>query len=443
MNLGTAATIVGQRLGVNTSSASTNDGAAVRSFLTTWHNTLWRSYLWKDSILEFVMPFTSEFPYSPLNNYMPSKNRIIYPPIMGQILGLRFKCRALNVQRPMFYYRANYGAFFQSGYVADFELLSAAVWEFDTAQTLYVVDSNATDANQDVTLDELQADGATIVRSSIPLSVNGTTAGTTDRVDTFLKPQTQSSASLSYQTGTATGTNLVPAGATYTFAGYNMLPYLVAGQTYTITWGANDELFTYGNTGTGFTILNPAQTGPTATFTLPAGSDTAKLAGPPNEAVTAQITQTLPTLSPVITISASQTEAPKSQRVQLIGSLSSQQQSETLYTLGKRVVPTYVSDSDIPGVSGFTEILIPLAYYNFRQRDEQGGGSDALSALAEAVGPKYLSDGIPGGLLRALIRQETEQAAYNCRVIPSHGFGGLDYRYPISDKSDPYCGWDL
>lgn len=339
MNLGQAAQIVGMRLGTNTSSASTNDGAAVRAFLTTWHNTLWRAYLWKDSICEFVTTLNNGS-----GNYLPSKSRMVLPPIIDKVLGVRFNYRALDIQRPMLYYRANYGAFFCAGYAAEYELLSACVWEYDTVQNLALQNANNTDNNQVVTLDELASDEVTVVRNTYPLLNTGVNIMATDRIDNFIKPATQGTVSLG--------------------------------------------------------IANP--------------------------------------FAATITLNATQTSAPKSQRIQFVGTPSQRQQSETLRILGKRTIPTYVSDSDVPGVAGFTEILIALAYYDFKKRDEQGGSTDATASLVEAVGPNYLTQGIPGGLLKGLIREEVEQAASNTRIVPSHGFGGFEYDYPVESKSDPY-----
>jgi hypothetical protein len=113
------------------------------------------------------------------------------------------------------------------------------------------------------------------------------------------------------------------------------------------------------------------------------------------------------------------------------------QQNEHLHVLGKRTVPPYTADTDIPGIAGFTPILFLLAYYDYKNRDDQGGSNDALSALNEAVGPDWIKSGTPGGLLGSLVREEVIQAAYNTRIIPADGFGEHD-DYRLQNKCDPY-----
>ena len=86
MNLVQLATAVGQRLGVDTSSAATRDGAAVRSFLTIRHDQLYRAFLWRDSVCEFITAMNN--PYTPTSNYMPTKGHVILPPIIQHVLGV-------------------------------------------------------------------------------------------------------------------------------------------------------------------------------------------------------------------------------------------------------------------------------------------------------------------------------------------------------------------
>lgn len=438
MNLGQLATAVGQRLGSNTSSESTKDGAAVRSFLTIRHDQLYRAYLWKDSIVEFETPANPNTVYVPTAHYMPTKSRVILPPIIANVLGARLGWRSLNVQRPMFFYRADYARFFKMGYTAEFALLSACVWEFDTVQSLGLINSNVADNGQIVTIDELASDEVTVTRNQYALN-SGLQIMSTDRIDNFIKPATQGTASIAtwnYQ-------NLIPAGAVYDNGSdeYDVSEIVVQGQTYLIVWGPNDTYFQYGPNNGQYTQINNPGVGQQSIFTYAPGYSFAVfgIGQSQNTPVTAQLGINPSTSgTSIIALSASQTDAPKSQRIQLIGKPRTPvQQDDNLHVLGKRTVPPYVADSDVPGVAGLTGILFAFAYYDFKQRDEAGGSSDALTALNEAVGPLFLKQGIAGGFLGKLIEEEVVQAASNTRIIPADGFGGeCGYHFP--DKCNPY-----
>lgn len=188
MNIGQIATAVGQRLGVATGDGTTRDGAAVRSSLQMRHDQLYRSFLWRDSLIEMEIAINS--PYAPNSNYMPTKGRVILPSIFQHVVGARMGWRSLDIQRAMLYYRADYGRFMSSGYAAEFVILSSAVWEFDTPQNLTLQAANAADNNSVLTLDELQTDGVSLVRSAFPVTTAGIAAGTTDRIDTLLNAAT-------------------------------------------------------------------------------------------------------------------------------------------------------------------------------------------------------------------------------------------------------------
>jgi hypothetical protein len=107
--------------------------------------------------------------------------------------------------------------------------------------------------------------------------------------------------------------------------------------------------------------------------------------------------------------------------------------------LGKRNTPSFTADTDTPAINGLDGILVALAYYDFKQRDEAGGTSDALSAVTEAVGNRFFTEGVPGGFLGKLIEEEVVQAAYNTRIVPETGFGGDEYfDQPYGSKFTPY-----
>jgi len=441
-NLGQLATIVGQRLGVDTSLIGTRDGAAVRAFLSMRHDQLYRAYLWKDSVIEMaVNPAT---PYTPTSNYMPTKGRVILPPIFQHVLGARMGCYSLDVQRPMFFYRANYARFFNSGWSAEFVLMSSCVWEFDTVQTLSVDIDNQADSAQVAIIDTVDSNEVSITRQNLPLNFAYPPTFSTDRIDNFIKPQTQGSVAI--QNFTAL-TNLIPAGVIYNPNGSTspgiFLGVLHNATQYIIVFGENDTLLHNIADGNPETITGPGA----FIFTTGAATSSVTLGGTALAPVTAAIyayTPQFAAASGIITLGANDLSAPKSQRLQLVGKpISPQQLNTNIHILGKRNTPPFIADSDVVGVNGFEGILIALAYYDFKQRDESGGTPDAITALTEAVGPSFLTSGKPGGFLGKLVEEETIQEAYNTRIIPDHGFGGCGYYDQPWDKAFPYSsgGW--
>ncbi len=436
MNLGALATAVGQRLGVDTSQASTRDGAAVRSSLTLRHDQLYRAFLWKDAIIEWVLPVSNA--YAPTSNYMPTKGRVICPSIFQLVLGVRFGHHSLDVQRPMFYYRADYARFMDERYTREFMLLSAAVWEFDTPQNISVLANDPADVNTNVTLDELQSDEVSVVRSQVPLGANiGSAAGTTDRIDNFLKPATTGSVVLGIQYFGGAEPYLthpserIGAPMTFYYGGVQDLNIKV-GSTVRVSGGGNQvtllvtalayiALFGYGFTGTPLFL-----SGDSANETIIPDQSSIQISNIPSNC----------------TLQANDVSAQLCQRIQLVGKpCNTAQYSEHLHILGKRISPPFSAETDIPGINGLDGILAALAYYDFKQRDEQGGSPDAIAALNEAVGPNFLVGGKPGGWLGKLIESEVIQAAYNCRIIPSQGFGRGGFDEPQGSKCDPYGGY--
>jgi len=439
MNYAQLATAVGQRLGVDTSLSTTRDGAAVRSFLTLRHDQLYRAFLWKDSVIELLVPINQA--YSVTSNYMPTKGRVILPPIFQHVLGVRLGVHSLAVQRPMLYYRANYSQIMTSGYACDFTLLSSCVWEFDVAQNLVIQDANNADILLSATLDELQSDTVSIARTAYLLNTYLQSVGTTDRVDTFTKVATTGSVVLGV--GSVAQADTTSLGINWN-NGSNNLILLVhtngsntfsLGQTVKMSGTLIDGVTPFVVTCTVTQVTGPQQ----YLFTwIQAPGDTATI---PNlyNILAGAIIYTL-TNAPIITLGPTDVAAPKSQRIQLIGIPTNvNQTSQNLTILGKRNTPPFSAETDVPGINGLEGILFALAYYDFKQRDEAGGSSDAKDALTEAVGPRFLIDGAPGGFLGKLIEEECVQEAYNCRIIPSTGFGGDGYfDEPYGSKAFPY-----
>jgi hypothetical protein len=132
------------------------------------------------------------------------------------------------------------------------------------------------------------------------------------------------------------------------------------------------------------------------------------------------IVQMLVGATVIKTMQATDTDVPKCQRLRL---MTKPNMNTTLRVLGKRTPPPFAANSDVPGVNGLDAILIPLVYYDMLHRDERGGTPESDKAMIEAVGPRFLIDGTPGGFLGKLIEEEVVQAAQNTRVMPEFGFG--------------------
>lgn len=439
MNLGQIATAIGQRLAIITSDPTSRDGAAVRSFLTLRHDQLYRSFLWKDSVVEYVLPVDPGATYLPTSNYMPSKGRVILPSIIQHVLGTRYGCRTLNIQRPMIYYSADYHRFMNSGCAREFTLLPPCVWEFDVFVIAVLTISNAADSNLPVTVDYLESDEISVNRVSVqpafnPDYLNSVNIATTDRVDNILKPITQ---------------------------GQYLLQVFNYGVTFTNSSGFDVDLQLIDESGnqTNFTVLNGATTALYAGVYVQvnysdtngsSGTVAGSIAGLFDYTGVFDPTQAYSPFNFTIQsyrISVAQTSDlsfQKCQRIQLVGSpLTSNTASQNLHVLAKRTVPPFSSDLDVPGINGLDGVLFLLAYYDMLQRDERGGTSEAQAALMEAVGPNFLSpaagqQGKPGGWLGKLIEEEVIQAAYNSRVLPEHGFGGNDDYTWTTTKGDPY-----
>src|SRR5208282_2177353 len=284
-------TAIGQRTGL----IAPNDIIASNNFLTMRHDQLWRSFLWKDSLCQFVITIdTSAADYVPASNYMPTKGNLILPPAIGQVIACRTNLNKMNVERPMIYYRVNQDQFARSGLPLDFMLLPAAVWEFDTVQSLLLGVGSVTDIGQVETLDLLQADGVTSQRTLVPLSAVPATLKT-DRVDNWFNPSAViAPVVLGYANGTTLSIlNIIPAGTTYP---YQFQSQMTPGEQYTITWGANETQLQYGIYNINVVTVNNPGAGQTTVINYPAGANlfallTAVGANGINLPITAQVNQ--------------------------------------------------------------------------------------------------------------------------------------------------------
>lgn len=327
MNLSAIVNVVGQRITM----VQPRDVTAMMTFATMRHDQLYRSFLWRDSLIMLSLAIdTNSANYNPQNNYMPTKGNLILPSIFQQAIAVRTSENKLNVERPMVYYRVDFDNFKATGLATDFFILPSAVWEFDTPQDTGMLVANAADYGQNVTMDIQGNDGVSISRNIVTLNANQTAGPNTDLIYGFQKPATQGTVQLAF----------------------------------------GDP---------------PALNG---------------LLG--------------------VKLQPTDTDAPKCQRLRIMSIPSN---NTTLRVLGKRTPPPFAANSDVPGVNGLDAILVALVYYDMLHRDERGGTPESDKAMIEAVGPKFLIDGTPGGFLGKLIEEEVVQAAHNTRIFPEYGFG--------------------
>lgn len=433
MNLQQLCTAVGQRLGIDTT-AGTRDGNAIRSFAQLRHDQLYRSFLWKDSIIEMELNINPTATYLPNNNYMPTKGRVILPPIFGHVLGVNFGCRSLNVQRQMLYYRANYNQFFKDGTVCEFYLLSSCVWETDEVLETVLSITNQADTTFPATVDYLGSDEVSVLRSVLnPVwgaqFSNSIVIANTDRVDNLTKTVTQGQYQLQIFNFGLQIKNNFNAPLQLTITDFT-IPTAPVNTTFTLQPNQTSQFYP-GQFGE--IQYNDGSTSGTLSSAAGGLNGLQTYIGNGVFAYTP-----LPYL--ITTLQPAEISAAKCQRIQLVGKPSTTiQQNNNLHVLGKRTTPPFSAETDVPGVNGLDGILFALLYYDMAQRDERGGTPDAVAALQEAVGPQFLANGKPGGFLGKLIEEEVVQEATNTRIIPEQGFGGSTYfDEPFGSKADVY-----
>lgn len=113
--------------------------------------------------------------------------------------------------------------------------------------------------------------------------------------------------------------------------------------------------------------------------------------------------------SAIILMSASQTGASRLQRIRL--QLTPPTGTGiTLRVLGKRAMPTFTADGDLPAINGSENLLLALAQADMLQRERQYGKAEAVMQ----------GEALP--LLDQLKRIETVQQAHRVRLIPDQGY---------------------
>jgi hypothetical protein len=445
MNLSTLAYTIGQRIGL----VQDNDIKACKAFLQVRYDQLWRSFLWRDSLIEYVTPIDPSATYLPTSNYLPTKGHLILPAIFGQVIACRTNANSMNVQRPMLYYRMSQDEFTKGGSPLEFYLLSAAVWELDFSVAL-MIENEVTEAGIPVVVDTLQADGVSVNRATVQTSGNvllppyaqtliapTLTEATTDRVDTFSKPATQNPVmltTLNFPQLTVTNTSTSPATFVATYLNGTQITFtLAAGQSQTLNAPAGQPLGAYGAflTSLGYNGIGGYGTYSYGQFLTGQFTYT----GVPDPQTEMPYTQAASYII-ISTLAGTDTFAPKCQRIRF---MSIPNGAVIVRVLGKRITPPFSADSDSPVINGMDGVLFGLGYYDMCARKNAQGTPEAQAALIEAVGPNFLNKGVAGGFLGKLIEEEVIQAASNTRIIPEGGFGDTGGNFGSwATKASPY-----
>lgn len=409
MNLAAIADLVTKRVGM----VGANDVLACKTFLTQRHDQLYRSKLWKDSIIEYVLPIDPTVVYQPNFPFLPTKGVLVLPPIFAHVLASRTSEHKLDIQRPMLFYRIDQDEFVKTGEPLDYFLMPAVAWDFDTAQNLTLQGTQGGDIGQAVNLTTLSAaDAVSELINQYLLQNTYLAAGQTGTIQKLNKPATQNQVVLGvwYTLNTAALTYIMNGNPGPT----QVVVPVVQGQTYQIIVGANES---QGQLGNGNAIINlnaVGQTvvlvaaGSTLLFNPPPGDQVIYL-GPPPFA----FTSTVQLWEPILTLNPTDTDAPQRQRIRFLDIPTA---ATTVRVLGKRTTPAFMADTDTPGVNGMEGPLIGMAYYDMLLRDERGGTKEATDALEEA-----------GGLLKQLEGEEVYQGASNTRILPESGLGPDEY----------------
>lgn len=383
-----------------------DDLVACKSFLLQRRNLIWADGLFKDSLFEYTQTLSSTG-YAITSTWLPTKKTLLLPTQISHVLAVRSDSRKFNVQASERFYRMDFDAFASTGTAADFRLLPAAVWEFDTAQATYLYRANAGDVGATVTTDSLDSDGVTMNRGASVLADQGMALDTILRLDKMSK---------------AAGAGEISLG--------NTLANAITNNGTTVT------IFILSVDGVGWTTILPNLSVGDSVFITPdayiiAIDQVARpaVAIPGGAGFVGNITYngagafTFTPLTKIVTLAAADTVAPRRQRIQLIGSVP---EGAIVRVLGKVKPPTFTDDYDEPGLTGIENSLMALAQGDMLERERQ---------YAKA-GQKF-QEGT--ALIEQLKAEQTLQQATNRQIIPEYGYGDDDPRGTVRGFG---FGWD-
>ena len=359
------------------------DLSAAKGFLARRLEAIWNDQLWKDAVVEYVRAISPDG-YTPASNWLPEKSILLCPPAIQRVIAARTTERVLNAQDHAFYYRVDYDAWHKAGMAIEQVKLAACVWEFETARAIYAI-FEAADTGATVSLDLADSDGCGSTRSSVALAASPQLLGTTERIDGVRKKASSATVRIA-----AAGAALVANDTNYSAEGYVTYTDLVQGQLYWWTPGAGAGEFRNSHT-----VLNGA-----GTFT--AETDLVYVSGAPFT----PFNGTLTPLYTVATLAATDTAAPRRQRIRLV---EIPEASTTISVLGKRSCPLLTENEDEPALQGVENCLLAMVQGDMLERERH-------YAKAEM---KYKEGAI---LLGQFMAMEVVQQSHNQRIIPESGY---------------------
>jgi hypothetical protein len=381
------------------SQTETEDQAACRKFVQVRHDSAWADQLWKDSVYSYSQIVTPDN-YAATATWLPTKQVLLCASEFEHILAVRTALRTLDIETPETFYRSNFDAFANTGDARQFLDLPRAVWEFDTAQTLYL--QNDGQAVTTVIVDSVGADLISKVRTKQTIKPGRTDFSSipVSRIDGFSKPAGDGPVSIG-------PLSAAPTTFTVSFTGLFSLGIAVN----SVNPGDIVATLTQGQSA----VIN-VQVGQTLYFFF----DGAYLnSGFDSYAVTEMGTLTVTSLVdggmtfsdgiviiPVVTLAAADTNAPLRCRIQPVGTLPN---PTTLRILGKARLGTFEEDNDECLIAGMDKVLLEFGVADMWERERQFGFAQQPFARGAA-------------LLDQLKKVQVCQQAYNKRLIPSGGY---------------------
>lgn len=122
--------------------------SACKDFLKRRDQMLWDGHLWRDSIFEFTQAVDPGSAFGVESNpILATSGIVLLPRVIDRVLAMRSADNALPVEHVENYFRSSADAFAQSGTPLEFNVLSPVVWQFDTAQLVYIYNGVGSDGN--------------------------------------------------------------------------------------------------------------------------------------------------------------------------------------------------------------------------------------------------------------------------------------------------------
>lgn len=112
---------------------------ACKTYLKRRDQMLWDGNLWRDSLFEFTSSLDPDAAFDiQTNPLLAASGIVLLPRSIDRVLALRKSDGALPVQNMERYFMDTLDGFAQTGAPCEFALLSPVVWQFNTAQKLWI-----------------------------------------------------------------------------------------------------------------------------------------------------------------------------------------------------------------------------------------------------------------------------------------------------------------